>query len=492
MKKLYFLDEQEKERILNLHTEATKQQYLVNKKILNEGPIPNLNLSRLTGLSKFLLGGKYKGTSLQKYIDAATHNALVLKSVDDILEDIPTGMFVGGSKTNKDLFGFQTSTGNLYTIDMLANDIAKSFKPDKVPTQQEINNFKNQILPTINLKNNNGTGIVFDDVLTSKIEKNVKDKWWKNNLPKGSNILGSANNTLVNLPKWKKRTGLTLLGLGTILAAIKILENTRIIKTSLGKSELLLDSIERFCSVFTVEELNSFVQTGNQTEIKAREFITNIKAATSSSWYTLKNDTTQAINGLPPDIETFCTAMKILPSDSRTQAILTKKTTYIGYNFVLLMHYHYKGGYAPWEWEFDNYQHYVIDPILTKFNKVAKMTDKKLKEYQNVDPTVNPDYTKGTGTPTPVVDCSTTGTIECLKNNYIDWRSENINCVLEECKKAGKTCIVFNNKTENTGYIQIDKFAYFNNFTFAEIGKDIAGASYTTKFYCNNNKIVRD
>jgi hypothetical protein len=399
-------------------------------------------------------------------------------------------MFVGGSKTNKDLFGFQTSTGNLYTIDMLANDIAKSFKPDKVPTQQEIHNFKTQILPIINLKNNNGNDIVFDNVLTKQILSNVNDKWWKNNLPKGPNILGGALNTAGNLPKWKKVTGATILGYSTILAAIKLLENTRIIKTSLGKSELLLDSIKEFCSVFNPEELNSFVQSGNQIEIKAREFNANIKAATSSSWYTLKNATTQAINGLPPDIETFCTAMKIFPADSRTQVILTNKNKDIGYNFVLLMHYHYKGGYAPWEWEFDNYQHYVIDPILTKFNKVAKMIEKKLKENQDVNPIVNPDYTKGTGTPTPVVDCSTTGTIECLKKNYPpDWGTGKYNCVFEECIKAGKNCIVFNDKSREIGFIQIYDFWYFVDWQYHKVGTH--NEKDKKPYSCDGNTIKR-
>jgi hypothetical protein len=36
MKKLYYLDEQEKQRILNLHTESTKRQYLPQKEVLNE------------------------------------------------------------------------------------------------------------------------------------------------------------------------------------------------------------------------------------------------------------------------------------------------------------------------------------------------------------------------------------------------------------------------------------------------------------------------
>jgi hypothetical protein len=36
MKKLYYLDEQEKQRILNLHTESTKRQYLPQKQVLKE------------------------------------------------------------------------------------------------------------------------------------------------------------------------------------------------------------------------------------------------------------------------------------------------------------------------------------------------------------------------------------------------------------------------------------------------------------------------
>lgn len=50
MKKLYFLDEQEKNRILNLHTEATKSHYLANKKLLVEGFTPRLASNMLGNL----------------------------------------------------------------------------------------------------------------------------------------------------------------------------------------------------------------------------------------------------------------------------------------------------------------------------------------------------------------------------------------------------------------------------------------------------------
>lgn len=48
MKKLYFLDEQEKQRILNLHTEATKKQYLGVNELLDEARLPKVQLGLLS------------------------------------------------------------------------------------------------------------------------------------------------------------------------------------------------------------------------------------------------------------------------------------------------------------------------------------------------------------------------------------------------------------------------------------------------------------
>jgi hypothetical protein len=41
MKKLYFLDEEEKQRILNIHESATKRQYLGEAPMVNNTNVPN-------------------------------------------------------------------------------------------------------------------------------------------------------------------------------------------------------------------------------------------------------------------------------------------------------------------------------------------------------------------------------------------------------------------------------------------------------------------
>jgi hypothetical protein len=55
MKKLYFLDEEEKHRILNLHESATKRQYLSEQ---NQSLFPQLENPYQTALDKMKSDGK--------------------------------------------------------------------------------------------------------------------------------------------------------------------------------------------------------------------------------------------------------------------------------------------------------------------------------------------------------------------------------------------------------------------------------------------------
>jgi len=136
MKKLYFLDEQEKNRILNLHTEATKKQYLSEKRLLNESaPV-------FTLIKQFFrkLGKDIDLTGVNKYIGEAINNTLKQ------LPDNVTWIY-GNPSSNIGTY-VKTGTNKYLNTDQML-DILKSKKENIKLSQKDVDEIMGNIPETI-------------------------------------------------------------------------------------------------------------------------------------------------------------------------------------------------------------------------------------------------------------------------------------------------------------------------------------------------------
>lgn len=131
MRKLYFLDEQEKNRILNLHESRTKQQYLIEKNEIKEYIIPAV-VGGLTLLGTALVNGVMgmrtaqrkedtievlnnfcKSNTLQPTLDSAEINNII----EDIRDSLKAWNFLTlGYSSNKDVEKYTRIFNNLPSI----------------------------------------------------------------------------------------------------------------------------------------------------------------------------------------------------------------------------------------------------------------------------------------------------------------------------------------------------------------------------------------
>jgi hypothetical protein len=166
MKKLYFLDEQEKERILNLHTEATKQQYLVNKKILNEAASLPVLKNILTKINK---SGKVDDLLNKMRSKSPTINKSLFSVFDDFLAKNEKYVFVS---TKKGTAYFKDLDGNIHYLENILTNMEKlGPNPTEAQIQRFIGGLPNQITARDKSIINN-----FQDDILNRFQKKSKVK----------------------------------------------------------------------------------------------------------------------------------------------------------------------------------------------------------------------------------------------------------------------------------------------------------------------------
>jgi hypothetical protein len=477
MKKLYFLDEQEKKRILNLHTEATKQQYLVNKKILNENwPI----IQKMIGLPRLAVG-KFHGKPLTTFIQYEKHNPLVVTGLDNILKNVDVKTFKVDKQGQEG--GFMTSQNYYYTIEMLANEIEKYFKPDKIPTDADIDKFTRQ-LPNIDIYQNGGLTNL-SDVLNKELKQLRTNKWWETNKPKSDGIVKKTTEKISSMGRPALFMSGALIAYTTIATMHEALHKIGLVKTSSEQtSEDFLNAINTFCTTkFPKEEQYNKLAQSPLFAPEAAAFNEKIQRATSSEWGTDEDAIAAAISDLN-SYTTFCLAMysyKDLTISKKAPAILTDMSSYIGYKFVRLMNYHFAGGWSPTHWEFNYYRVYVTIPLESKFARWKGESSVDLGKAKIETEKEAKGSTDTKTTKPPIDNCeapSGNGTIDCLIQKEPRWGHPNLACVLDTYKKDPKnnTYNIFidtktvnsnvNRQTKPMALVQLNNKYYFPNNTY--------------------------
>jgi len=315
MKKLYFLDEQEKNRILNLHTEATKKQYLVNKDVLNESSgLP------FTFFMQFLRKWFKKGT---KVIDETIYNKYFLQALDNALGKINTKFKVQvGNEASVML-----PNGDFFDLDDLENvlNLTKNSLKD-VPLNDDIYQQVMKQIPENIATEVNGTIIPhnFRDMVKNEYESlkklfdtmptpTTKEKTGQV-LSSTGKILGSLLKTPPKTIIYKSIGYLSLAALASLVATPFILWNDfKAAKRRLQKK--LTDT----CGNESIKNSDYF---GDFSEDKAGQVIDGIKKARTIDGYYYDFSKTLFIDALnlisPSNAFNFCKVYDLFNSNYST------------------------------------------------------------------------------------------------------------------------------------------------------------------------------
>jgi hypothetical protein len=171
MKKLYFLDEQEKNRILNLHTEATKKQYLSEKKLLNEAAPPKRALDFLmkifSGSKKFTKPKSVKNPAIW---DAMDETIQKISRAEDLTNPKNIKQFIRTKGDDVWMVGDDNTTIDFDTIKKLFDGFEN--KPN--PNSNELDIFLSRFPDKIK-SSDNKTTIDFRKTLRDNYNKHYID-----------------------------------------------------------------------------------------------------------------------------------------------------------------------------------------------------------------------------------------------------------------------------------------------------------------------------
>jgi hypothetical protein len=454
MKKLYFLDEQEKNRILNLHTEATKNQYLVNKKLLMEGwPAPNTLLS----LGKIFRKGvevnkKGKITNMgdnfaEAFTNYKTFNPAVVTALDDALKGLSNDFIhVSGS-----LQGLMTKGDNFISNITLENLIKynpmtkKGFKPGVKPTPQQIDDFLNDINFTI--KNTDGTKTKNLKTLLGGKLKQQADNWDANisSLPSKTGTLGKIQAIGQGASGLAKKYPKTTVGGAAVVGTLL----TSAAYNSLGKGSStkeeaisIRDTIGTYCNQWNLNSMNS------KSEASGTKAYNSILAA-GDAWYgTYSSGIYNSIVGLT-GVTSVCKMAQLFDKNQRTEwenkiELVNGK---IGHGFASFIYYEYTGTL-----EFlSTLQSYVSVPLKNKIADFQQIYDEEYADGSK--PTPDPNKPSPNTPPPPAQQSE----LDKLLTTYPKFK--NYPCVIDLYKSKGGII----NMSGNYGYIEIENTIYYRD-----------------------------
>jgi hypothetical protein len=255
MKKLYFLDEQEKNRILNLHTEATKKQYLSNKKILNESnggtlfKILNRIFKQGDSAAQFLRDLKPTADKLK---NSKGINQKVLYIIDDVLAGVSKNIDDIDNYVNarivdgKKVTFIRDNAGNDLDLDELEKYLRTSFKNENTYTKNEVTEFLKKI-PNEIVDRNGKNPFALRDKLGLKLYETTKINLSLPSLPSGKGKIVKIG------------AGLTVVGILGISTYDSIVTNIR--QEFAGDRKAISKKIDKYIKKTCVKQLEQTEDT---------------------------------------------------------------------------------------------------------------------------------------------------------------------------------------------------------------------------------------
>jgi hypothetical protein len=480
MKKLYFLDEQEKNRILNLHTEATKKQYLSNKKILSEAltwPKP----AAWKALGKFFTKTvKTQGKTVAELLgDVKKYNQGIVKALDDTLV-LYGDDFVRLSSGES---GFMSEGGVFFNLDDISKYILSNFKPNQKPTPKQIQEFLANMPDKI--KSKSGKIEDFKGYMASNIDDVVND-WVKyadaSVTQQVSKQGGAALSTIKNYPK-------TSIGLGTSITALAAYKLLTIGTNSKQIAEAIRDTIGIFCNKYVLDGLLP------ETNIDGAKLYQKMIAAGDVYLGTDEQAIKTAIENIirPAAICKMSVLFDQNPSPLWKDKIKKNDEYKTGHQFASFIYYEFTGiGEL-----LSNLTYYVSGPLQSKLVAMEEQ-QKKADEERNKDDSKKDDKDKKTSTSNNNPQVTKT-----LLDGFIETfpqAKENIPCVIKKCKSLKQRegslikpsdgfCDIYGG---NVGAIALpDGFVYWVTGSYLTFENAMANTKPRYKYKCDGDNIIK-